>query len=909
MENQRFQILREKFRFADFREGQEEIIEALLSKRDVVAVMPTGSGKSLCYQLPALLMEGVTLVVSPLIALMKDQVDNLTQNQIPATFINSTLTLSEQQERLWQIRAGQFKLVYIAPERFRSAAFMEGIQPCRVTLLAVDEAHCVSEWGHDFRPDYLRLRSAIDKLNHPPVAALTATATPEVRRDIIEQLGLRQPLTLVTGFDRPNLHFRVREVESEREKLEVVLALLNREPHCGIVYAATRKNVEAVTKGLQAHGHKVGSYHAGMEMESRKTVQEQFMRGALPLVVATNAFGMGIDKADLRFIVHYDIPGSLEAYYQEVGRAGRDNKPATCLLLFNYADSFTQEFFIEGNCPPRQLVEETYQALCDIGTDEIEITLKALARRLGQTRSNEMALGSCLNILEKAGYIERGSEGEHQAKVTLRAEPDWLRGQVDKAKFQKEIVTYLLDVSGGIKDKTLNLDLHAVAGDLNLSPEQLRRTFSALHHCGYVEYRAPFRGRGLKILRRVPLSGLKVNFAEVERRAEFERQKLRKMVDYAYSRQCLRRFILEYFGEQVSQRQCHNCSSCLEVTESLPPRTLTEEEILIVRKVLSCVARMKGQYGKMRVSQVLTGSKAKALEYLRLNRLSTYGILKELTQPEVLSLLDGLVEARLLEIEGTEYPLVKLTAEGREAMLGKVPVAMVFPLTLVEDEEPEREGGLVVARSVDTPDRAYHQELFEALRDTRRKLAQEANLPPYIIFHDETLKSISRRLPRTASELLTVKGCGGRKVAAYGEQTLVVVETFLKAHPEALPILEDVPSTEKSVTRSPSIATVEITWKLWQDGKPLSQIATERALAKSTIVDHLARLLEQGRTVDLSRILPRERINLIEAAVDRAGTERLAPIKASLPEDVSYDEIRLVLGQYNQKKRSQQVGP
>ncbi len=579
MKDELLRVLREKFHFSGFRRWQEEIIDTLLTRRDAVVVMPTGSGKSLCYQLPALLLDGVTLVISPLIALMKDQVDGLVQNQIPATFINSALTPSEQRQRLRDVRQGGYKLVYIAPERFRNPGFMEGIQSCRVSLFAVDEAHCVSEWGHDFRPDYLRLKGVVEKLGHPPVAALTATATPDVRRDIVTQLGLRQPIAFVAGFDRPNLQFQVRKVDGEQDKVDAIVTLLKKGLRRGIIYAATRKNVEALTLALRSNGYKAGSYHAGMEMESRKSVQDRFMEGSLPVVVATNAFGMGIDKSDLRFVVHYDVPGSLEAYYQEVGRAGRDGKPATCVLLFNYADTFTQEFFIDGSYPSRDMIERTYEVLCGIGTDEIEMTRKALAERLGRAKSNEMAVSSCLKILEKAGAIERGSEGEHQARVTLRIEPEELQRQVDgKSKTQKEIVDYCLDVLDGSKDKPLLVDLDGMAARINLATDQLRRHFSNLHQAGSIDYRPPFRGRGLKILSRVPVSELNINFQEIERRSLFERRKLRRMIDYAYTDECLRHFILEYFGERIPEGRCDNCSNCLDQDATLASRTFAPLE-------------------------------------------------------------------------------------------------------------------------------------------------------------------------------------------------------------------------------------------------------------------------------------------------------------------------------------------
>jgi ATP-dependent DNA helicase RecQ len=780
-------ILTERFGFSDFREGQEEIIDAVLARRNVLAVMPTGSGKSLCYQLPALLFPGITLVVSPLIALMKDQVDALTANGISATFINSTVSFSEQQSRLQQIGAGLFKLVYVAPERFRSPRFIEGIQACSVSLFAVDEAHCVSEWGHDFRPDYLRLKDAITRLQCRSVVALTATATPEVRRDIIEQLALQQPSSFVTGFDRPNLCFQVEEVNGDQNKLQIVLNLLQGRSQTGLIYAATRKNVERLTSELRAAGFRVGSYHAGMEMESRKSVQERFMQGDLPIVVATNAFGMGIDKADLRFIVHYDIPGSLEAYYQEVGRAGRDGRSAVCLLLFNFADTFTQEFFIEGNCPPLDLIQEVYEVLCGFGTTEVEITIRQLAERLSWRKGSEMAIASALKLLEKGGYIERGSQGEHHAKLTLPNEDRQFRKMGGARTTPQKVIDHCTNVLKAVRGRTFEVNLDEMAADLELSADQLKRALGELQSSRQLYYRPPFRGRGMTILRRVTLHELDVNYPAVERRAQFERRKLRKMVDYAYSQTCLRRFILEYFGESVVHPQCRNCSKCREFGDASPQRTLSDQEVVIVKKCLSCVARMKGRFGKMRVAQVLTGSRLKALEDLQLDKLSTYGLLSDFTQPDVLSVLDTLVGAGFLEVHGTEYPVVKLTDTGRKAMVGQAPIQLLFPLNLLEEEKEE--GAQPRGNRDVDPFGSFHAELFAALREMRRKWAERLNLPPFLIFHDETLRGISRRLPQTLMELREVRGIGERKIDAYGVDVLQAVENFRKSHPDAAPIL------------------------------------------------------------------------------------------------------------------------
>ena len=355
--------LQKHFGFEDFREGQREVIGSILEGKDAVVVMPTGSGKSLCYQLPAMILDGATLVVSPLIALMKDQVDALRARGLPATFINSSISESEQRARIEALRRHEHKLVYVAPERFRSGRFNSALQQIPISLFAVDEAHCISTWGHDFRPDYLRLKNVIQSLGKVQTLALTATATPYVRSDIIQQLGLKQPQTFVSGFDRPNLSIEVVHTEKEKEKIARIRALAQKIRGSGIIYASTRKAVEQVGAKLKAVNLRVSEYHAGVSDGVRVKAQEDFMSGRTQMIVATNAFGMGIDKPDIRFVVHYQMPGSIEAYYQEIGRAGRDGLPSTCVLLFNYADKNTHDFFIEGSYPNISVIKQVYDSL------------------------------------------------------------------------------------------------------------------------------------------------------------------------------------------------------------------------------------------------------------------------------------------------------------------------------------------------------------------------------------------------------------------------------------------------------------------------------------------------------------------------------------------------------------------
>lgn len=433
-------VLEKYFGFREFLDAQEEVITAIAGGADALVVMPTGGGKSLCYQLPALLLEGTTVVVSPLIALMKDQVDALERRGISATLINSTLSPGEQQERIRALARGEFKLVYIAPERFRSRSFLEALGQSTIALFAVDEAHCLSMWGHDFRPDYFRLGQVLETLGRPQVAAFTATATPEVRRDILTHLALREPREFVAGFARPNLKLLISHVANEAEKYARLNALIA-EHKTGIVYCSTRKRVEAVAETLQLANISSILYHGGMNDDEREKAQNEFMQGRRDIVVATNAFGMGIDRPDIRFVVHFDVPGSVEAYYQEAGRAGRDGEAATCELLFNHADTRVQEFFIDGSNPPLEFIAQTYEMLRrEVDSkNELQLSIKEMAVRLGDERS-DMMISSSLHVLDREGYIDRFDIPGKRVRGTRVLQPD-VRGhqlKLDAAKLREK---------------------------------------------------------------------------------------------------------------------------------------------------------------------------------------------------------------------------------------------------------------------------------------------------------------------------------------------------------------------------------------------------------------------------------------------------------------------------------------
>lgn len=644
--------LREHFGFADFREGQGEVIAAILEGKDAVVVMPTGSGKSLCYQLPALMREGATVVVSPLIALMKDQVDALQLRALPATFINSSISESEQRARIDALRQGKLKLVYVAPERFRSSRFLDAIKSLRISLFAVDEAHCISTWGHDFRPDYLRLKGIIKLLGGPQTLALTATATPYVRADIIEQLGLRKPQTFVSGFDRPNLNIEVVHTAKEREKIARIRRLAQTIDGSGIIYASTRKAVEQVTVDLQGLGLGVAAYHAGMSDSVRAKAQEDFMADRAQMIVATNAFGMGIDKPDIRFVAHYQMPGSLEAYYQEIGRGGRDGLPSSCVLLFNYADKNTHDFFIEGSYPNAEVIKDVYNALVASGLNRIELSASEIAKRSGI--ANEMAVQSSLYLLERAGHLQRGPAADHRRRI-----------------------------------------------------------------------------RPIMMLERVSPGELRVNLNDVARRAALERRKLREMIEFCYTEYCYRAQILDYFGDRHHPRQCGTCGNCAPrhthardefstdsstssrtrkhraATQIVSPRELTEEETLRVRQILACATRMKGRFGKQMLAATLRGSAAKNVMQAQLNELSTYGLLKEMRQDDILLYVEALVAAGCLRISPGEYPTVSITDLGSRVMREQERIE----LALSDDAQAEGEKDVIPPRTALETYRLFSQGL------------------------------------------------------------------------------------------------------------------------------------------------------------------------------------------------------
>ncbi|WZO96400.1 RecQ family ATP-dependent DNA helicase [Isosphaeraceae bacterium EP7] len=913
------QTLSERFALERFRAGQREVIESVLAGRDVLCVMPTGGGKSLCYQLPAILLPGVTLVVSPLIALMKDQVDALLRRGLRATLINSTLELEEQRTRLLDIERGQYDLVYVAPERFRSGRFVEAMARIKPALLAVDEAHCISEWGHDFRPDYAKIGQARKAMGMPPAIALTATATDLVRRDIADQLNLHDPAIFVTGFDRPNLAYSVIEAAKDANKLDALAEVLDQNPGPAIIYASSRKRCEMIGDYLRrSRRREVVVYHAGLGREERSEAQDLFMSGRAEVVVATNAFGMGVDKADVRSVVHFNIPGTLEAYYQEAGRAGRDGLPSACALIYAPGDRFLQEMFIENEYPPRDAVFRTYESMRRMDADPIELTHAEIKDVVGLDL-NESAIGTVLKILEGAGAVERLRPRENMAIIRFNVEDDEpsLVGRLGPQAHTQRIVLLGLE---GLVNRRFNEQVYfnpdELAGALGLDRVALTRAIRNLVAELPIDYVPPFRGNATRIVdRERPTRDLTVDFTELDRRKRLEYDKLDRMIGYATGRDCRRAYILGYFGDAMADR-CGHCDNCGDDGYSRPDELAgaeidTEAGRDVLLKTLSGVARAKGRFGKTMVAQMLTGSGSEKMDRLGLRSLSTFGLLSAFRQTEVTQLLDALSSAGLVHAQEVDRfrPIIDLTARGKEWLRDQqMPLTLPIPAELALKI---RQGGLErrSARQPETPARVSESvvdgdpssigdddPLRARLRTMRGDWARESGYSAYVVFTNQTLDELVRNRPTTPAAIATIKGLGPARLERYGQALLEAIKEY--CGPGAEPVspaprsIESTPTPRASkpepvsapaaprpatavvsptVTGRPVVETTppapsptsyvpteEWTWRLLDRGFTLDEAAAIRGLEHSAVVRHATWVARQGKPVPLAAFLDDE---------------------------------------------------
>ena len=660
--------LKKHFGFEDFLDHQYQVISEIVCKRDLCVVMPTGAGKSLCYQLPALLLPGYSLVVSPLIALMADQVNYLRKKGIPAAFINSSISFAEQRQSADRAAGGEIKLLYVAPERLQSDFFREFLRRTPPDMLVVDEAHCISEWGHDFRPSYRKIGEVAKLFNIPQVCAFTATATPQVCNDIREQLGREKMSLTVAGFKRPNLSFQVKKCEGGKgAKLFELKKILEKERKPTIIYAATRQAVDELAELPGVTG-----YHAGMSIEERNRAQEYFMSDPTPVLAATNAFGMGIDRPDVRRVIHYQLPGSLEAYYQEAGRAGRDGESAECILLFNYGDCYIQKFLIEMNNPPPALIRALYgeirRRIMNMPVPApLEVPASVLKDALPEAKSDGQ-ISAALGILEKYGAIIRSARRTGNGSLRFYGDPDKLNMIHQEERTQRSrFIHRVIARYGRSVTREFDTSIEELSGITALSTEQVKRVIAALNNDVLI-WQSGFSGRAL-MLTDPDLEMVELDDKALNQRLIYETARLDEVVNYAGSCNCRQIELINYFGEKSPNWRCGCCDVCSGTLEAAAVAGVNDAEI---RVALRAADLFSGRIGIGKLGQILAGSRSASIIAGNWHRNPSFGALRHLKSAKVEQLLRQLHDAGYFErIDRGGYPCIALSESGRAKLFKK----------------------------------------------------------------------------------------------------------------------------------------------------------------------------------------------------------------------------------------------
>lgn len=834
--------LHEIFDFSEFRPLQEEATRAALAGRDVLVVMPTGAGKSLCFQLTAALSPGVTIVVSPLVALMRDQVEALKSrtsfNQFGCAYINSLQSSDEQRDLLEELRDGRLKLVYVAPERFRSPAFMEALKTIEVARFVVDEAHCISEWGHDFRPDYLSLQPVVEMLGHPPLMAVTATATQRVQESIVKNLGMREPEIFVGGFNRPNLHFAAHRCKSETERQERLARALPKLAAMGgngLIYVATRKQCEETAAlaaaALKPLGKKVDMYHAGLDVNLRNAAQSQWLAGEVQVLVATNAFGMGIDKPDVRFVVHYAYPETLESYYQEAGRAGRDGRKSRCVILHHFADRRTREWFIENDEMTTGAAQQAHAAICARSKDEtVRLPKVWWSQELGW---NEVKTRLALAELERGGLIQRVLEtGEEMTLKIMRRDFSPAAAQRITADYERR------------------------------RAERYRRLDEMVAYCKTTacRRRAVLSYFGDKAT--VDTTGFCCDNCDTPASAP------------------------------LTQAQATPRNSV-----PMPQRVDGND----AHEVLRALDALRPSVGKTRLSKLLRGSNSKDVQRFKETKCPLYGIFRGSSETQVNEFLERLVTDGLLHVgDEDEYFVCRITAAGRETWQSKTLLAVSLPSVPGRLETIRDSGADDANRQLFEVLRGWRrkQALAENLPPycvlSDRALLELASQKPYSATALRGITGIGdTKVARYGAAVLKL-------IQEAGESA---TEAEFDEARDAPPLRGAKPRRPKTPQSqlAPGVAglpeSVVDTYVLLQEGADIEAIAEQRQLATATIWSHLEKIIATDflDAAAVETLIPAPVRARVEAAIAEVGLATgWRPIWDKLDGELDYELIRCV---------------
>lgn len=819
-------LLRRHYGYTSFRAGQYEIIESITRLNDTFVVMPTGGGKSLCYQLPALMMDGTALVISPLIALMQDQVRGLEKAGIPACFINSALPFDEIRRRLYDAREGRYKLVYVAPERLESKQFQEQAQLVSWSFLAVDEAHCVSEWGHDFRPAYLGIAAANEALGRLPIIALTATATPDVQDDVVRQLRLLAPNRFIRGFDRPNLNYKV---EHDHEKTTRLADICAENKHGStIVYCGSRKRVEQFTRGLQGYNIKAEPYHAGLTDSYRKAVLERFLSGQSNIIIATNAFGMGVDKPDVRAVVHCDLTLSLEAYYQEAGRAGRDGNEAECIMLYSPSDRRLMDFFLQCNFPNTELVEKIYRILYDsVGAARGEKPFEPVRRSEEQIAAaagvHTAEASAVITIFERAGILRRGSTGsaaKAQFLGTRERMREYYHNIPERRRNALNALARLIG-SQGFSEPT-EFDMQDVWRKHNVPTEEFLEAVRSFEFARLVKFEPPGMTDGITLqMERFPqetlAKQLPIDWQALMLRRERAAQKLASVENYAQTSECKRDVLLGYFGEADVEPRCGRCSSCMAAERTQRSmETISHRKRFLLQNILKASSELDGRFGKGVVTSVLLGEKsAEKVRKFGLHRIQTFGAANEFSKQEVREMLETALQAGYITTQGEPYPTVFLTPDGAKIVTDAPEAALLDGYNR---------------------DECLYPELLAQAKRLRKEIATQDRIPAHVVVDDSGLTALVNALPRSVEAMKReVRHLNQYCTVRFAPIFLPIVQAFI-SH-EAAKNGDDLYKLS---------ATVRASIELLRTGLSLEDVAEQRHLTLGTIAQHIQSALEQG---------------------------------------------------------------